>query len=506
MLPVLVSATALNRCWPMLICIGIWSSALCVLNHYTHGKLSVPPTLITLFGTVLGVVLSFVTTSSFERYNNFRTLWSQIVLNCRTFGRIVWLHVPENAISAPINDRPLSHEETERDKARTLIEKKTMVNLVEAYAVSVKHYLRGEDGIYYEDLYPLVSFLPPYTRPVIIPPTTLPGLDRRPMHESTSCSHSSHDAPVSCEITQVPVSPSHLSHPNQTPLSTIPKATFQSANRNMTSAEGRAITDANELFYNDGLLLPAMMPPRHHWRNVFPFSIFFWILEKCAGGAVGENYALRRFRHRSDKHNIPLEISMLLSSYISALQARKTVDTMTINLLHTSLNQLVDAQTGLERVLTTPKPVSCVNIRPFPPMCMSPHSLLSFSSHVWMVTLFYCLSLPFQLWSVFEWFTIPVSVLATFVFFGFFVIGDAIENPFGYDKDDLNLDHFVQNILRKELRALTSTPTPNLAEWVFSPTNNFLGASPGDIGPIESPSAWLHKGKTEIINALHGVL
>ncbi|KAG2343413.1 UPF0187-domain-containing protein [Suillus weaverae] len=506
MLPVLVSATALNRCWPMLICIGIWSSALCVLNHYTHGKLSVPPTLITLFGTVLGVVLSFVTTSSFERYNNFRTLWSQIVLNCRTFGRIVWLHVPENAISAPINDRPLSHEETERDKARTLIEKKTMVNLVEAYAVSVKHYLRGEEGIYYKDLYPLVSFLPPYTHPVIIPPTTLPGLDRRPMHESTSCSHSSHDAPVSSEITQVPVSPSRLSHPNQTPLSTIPEATFQSANRNMTSAEGRAITDANELFIDDVSLYPAMIPPRRHWRDVFPFSIFFWILEKRASEAVGENYALRRFRHRSDEHNIPLEISMLLSSYISALQARKTVDTMTINLLHTSLNQLVDAQTGLERVLTTPKPVS-------------------FSSHVWMVTLFYCLSLPFQLWSVFEWFTIPVSVLATFVFFGFFVIGDAIENPFGYDKDDFvrpsllfvtdnasthlgikNLDHFVQNILRKELRALTSTPTPDLAEWVFSPTNNFLGASSGDIGPIESPSAWLHKGKTKIINALHDVL
>lgn len=35
-------------------------------------------------------------------------------------------------------------------KAKTLVEKKTVINLLGAYAVAVKHYLRGEDGIYYE--------------------------------------------------------------------------------------------------------------------------------------------------------------------------------------------------------------------------------------------------------------------------------------------------------------------------------------------------------------------
>lgn len=31
-----------------------------------------------------------------------------------------------------------------------MIEKKTVINLLEAYAVAIKHYLRGEDGIYYQ--------------------------------------------------------------------------------------------------------------------------------------------------------------------------------------------------------------------------------------------------------------------------------------------------------------------------------------------------------------------
>lgn len=40
--------------------------------------------------------------------------------------------------------------ETDELRARALIEKKSAINLLEAFAVAVKHYLRGEDGIYYK--------------------------------------------------------------------------------------------------------------------------------------------------------------------------------------------------------------------------------------------------------------------------------------------------------------------------------------------------------------------
>lgn len=42
----------------------------------------------------------------------------------------------------------------------SLIEKQSLINLVLAYAVSLKHYCRAEYGVYYEDLFPLISFLP----------------------------------------------------------------------------------------------------------------------------------------------------------------------------------------------------------------------------------------------------------------------------------------------------------------------------------------------------------
>lgn len=45
-------------------------------------------------GTVLGFVISYRTTASFERYNEGRRLWSQIILASRQLARAIWFHVP----------------------------------------------------------------------------------------------------------------------------------------------------------------------------------------------------------------------------------------------------------------------------------------------------------------------------------------------------------------------------------------------------------------------------
>ncbi|EEB97662.1 hypothetical protein MPER_02977, partial [Moniliophthora perniciosa FA553] len=70
-------------------------------------------------------------------------------------------------------DPPATETESADElKVKAMIEKKTVINLLEAFSVAVKHYLRGEDGIYYEDLYYLVKFLPAYALPPGIPSST----------------------------------------------------------------------------------------------------------------------------------------------------------------------------------------------------------------------------------------------------------------------------------------------------------------------------------------------
>ncbi|KAG5642867.1 hypothetical protein DXG03_002012 [Asterophora parasitica] len=83
------------------------------------------------------------------------------------------------------------------------------------------------------------------------------------------------------------------------------------------------------------------------------------------------------------------------------------------------------------------------------------------------------------------------------MFFGFLVAGEEIENPFGYDKNDLNLDHFTHNIIRNELRAITSSPAPDPARWAFAAENDLLFTDPKD-GERLSPNEWLRRGHVEM--------
>jgi len=212
------------------------------------------------------------------------------VLGFFFFSQIYLNQTTDHSSSAPPGEHPTS-EEVERDQAKILIEKKTVVNLLEAYAVAVKHYLRGEDGIRYEDLHPLVSFLPSYySLPAIIP--SAPELHRRPTHTSTySCC--SHDAPASPRSR----TRAHIS----LPLSTIPE---QTAHRSFPT---------ESTLCEDEPILPAEMPPKHSWQVAFPFSFFFWvwtIMKKDAKKAIGVDAAGRDFR--CNENNVPLEISLFL--------------------------------------------------------------------------------------------------------------------------------------------------------------------------------------------------
>ncbi|KAF7980066.1 hypothetical protein HWV62_39850 [Athelia sp. TMB] len=425
----------------------------------------------------------------FERYNEGRKLWSQILLGSRTFARVVWFQVPEVYPGGPADK--------EECRARVLVEKKTVINLLEAFAVAVKHYLRGEDGIYYDDLYHLVKFLPSYALPNSLPPGdgTSDAKSRR-----SSESHPAKAAPSplgsptvkrfepsAAGITKrVPPAlplpattpyekPPHFSPTKRGTIPLSPKA----AGLPRRSGEEHNI-GINE---DDDFLLPARMPPRYHLFDFFPFSLFIHCMSRDSKKIKGKKAARKRAKMANASENLPLEISLYLGSYIAALQDRKVLDAPTSNSIQAALNQLVDALTGLERILTTPIP-------------------FSYSVHLWVVTTIYCLALPLQIWATLKWITIPATVILAFIFFGFLVAGEEIENPFGYDKNDLNMDHFTHNIIRNELRAVTAMPAPNISIWAFTPENDLIFASQRENNAHVRPEDWIKQGPSKMLEAL----
>ncbi|KAE9390567.1 UPF0187-domain-containing protein [Gymnopus androsaceus JB14] len=460
-------------------------------------------TILTVVGTVLGFIISYRTTSSFERYNEGRRLWSQIVLASRTFARTIWFHIPDPAPGTP---------DAELQRSKAMIEKKTVINLIEAFSVAVKHYLRGEDGIYYEDLYYLVKFLPAYALPTGIPshidllnegPADLPSSPksasfRRPSDASRNrrpSDASRNHSFLTQRMNPISRSDSHLPLPATAHVSVKP--TFREPPPIEREAVEKVLSDAKSTLSEDpvervilhqadeNLLFPAKMPPKYHLFDLFPFSLLVKVLTKKGKELKGKKAARLRakMRNKAVSHNLPLEITLYLSSYISALQVRKTNEVPTTNTMLAALNQLVDALTGLERILTTPIP-------------------FSYQFHLWAVAIIYVLALPLQIWETLKWVTIPATVALAFIFFGFLVAGEEIENPFGYDKNDLNLDHFTNNIIRNELRAITSTPPPDIATWAFAPENDLLFSSDVHSDARITPQEWLERGYVQMQHAL----
>lgn len=85
--------------------------------------------------------------------------------------------------------------------------------------------------------------------------------------------------------------------------------------------------------------------------------------------------------------------------------------------------------------------------------------------------------------------------------FSFLVAGEEIENPFGFDRNDLNLDHFCHNIIRAELAAITAVPVPDPAKWAFGPLNDYVFAQSGDAQWL-SPETWVKQGASTIQSQL----
>lgn len=161
----------------------------------------------------------------------------------------------------------------DENKARVLVEKKTAINLLEAFAVAIKHYLRGEFGIYYADLYHLVKFLPPYARSLI----RTSAFDFPSMPNYTSNVQATSSPPQGSLILHKAAMPRRQASSTSSVTMVPPKASasrqafslYQKPNQTQTFNSDKTLYPwrTNE----EDFLLPARMPPRFSFIDLFPF-------------------------------------------------------------------------------------------------------------------------------------------------------------------------------------------------------------------------------------------
>ncbi|WP_341959450.1 bestrophin family ion channel [Pseudomonas sp. RC10] len=78
----------------------------------------------------------------------------------------------------------------------------------------------------------------------------------------------------------------------------------------------------------------------------------------------------------------------------------------------------------------------------------------------------FCILLPFAMAEPLGWMTPLFMAIVSYTFFGLDAIGNELEDPFGYDENDLPLDALVRVIERDVLDALGVTPLPPMLEPV----------------------------------------
>lgn len=149
----------------------------------------------------------------------------------------------------------------------------------------------------------------------------------------------------------------------------------------------------------------------------------------------------RYFRLKTMDHP-PLAISFWIRDYLQEQHERNCLNIYQLTSLQELVSSLVDILGGCERILRTPIP-------------------LAYSIHLKQLVLLYCLCLPFQLVKDLNWWTGPIVALISFTLFGIEEIGEEIENPFGYDPNDMPLDGFCATIRRNVEEIMTLTPSVN---------------------------------------------
>ncbi|KAK4864316.1 hypothetical protein LT330_009843 [Penicillium expansum] len=131
-----------------LVTVAIWSTAVTVFSKKVH-DLGINNILLTVLGFVVGLALSFRSSTAYERWADGRKYWAQLIQASRNLSRTIWINTGER-----------EGEEGKDD----LLRKLSAMNLILAFAVALKHKLRFEPDIAYEDLAGLAGHLDTFAR------------------------------------------------------------------------------------------------------------------------------------------------------------------------------------------------------------------------------------------------------------------------------------------------------------------------------------------------------
>ncbi|CBX96599.1 hypothetical protein IAQ61_005535 [Plenodomus lingam] len=314
-------------------------------------SISIPSTIIPSLSIVVGLMLVFRNSTSYDRFWTGRNCLTTIGTCVRNLARICLVnsHKDGHATEAERKD-------TER-----------IIKVLIAVLYAIKHNLRAEFNI---------------------PPASLASLPKQPSPYSRSSVPASRRPSYVDRTASTPATPGHL-----TPLLSHSGITLE-------NGTGCEVPTRKEEYVS---LLPE--------------------------GLMG---------YEDQGLGLPLQLTVLVESYLRRGADRGWFHAPLASQMSAQLNTLVDAYGRMETIHATPMPVA--------------HLI----HQKQVLALFTCV-LPFAVVDDYKWWSVPVVAIVAFTLYGIEGIGVQLEDPFGYDRNDIKMDGIVEDT-RQELMVL-------LDEW-----------------------------------------
>ncbi|KAJ3973053.1 Bestrophin, RFP-TM, chloride channel-domain-containing protein [Lentinula raphanica] len=394
--------SVIRTIWKSVLLHTLFAIVVVVLTMTTSLELAIPKVMLTVIGVVLGFTISYRAASAYERYWLGRSAWGDLMKTSHTISRLIWYHVPPCRTPRTSEERATGEwKRPEQELLDVMEEKKLSLDLVEGFSVAVKLHLRGEPGLYYDDLYDLV-------RPLWTQRSSNPDYPGRLFTSVENLSAFSALNGKNQQMLEDDVNPV---------LNSLTKVTGLEP-----SFEGSVLENESELYLNvDYSVDDAGADHQGPWKTV-------------SRAFVGSR-SNHRLKVASEGNNLPLEVLHCLSEWCSVLEDRGTVPGSSLGSIMACISAFENHLTVMEKILTTP-------------------ITFLYSAHIRHTVWLFLIFLPFQLVGMFGWHSITGVLIASFIYLGCLAAGEEIEQPFGYDENDLDLDLFCRSIIHADIQQL----------------------------------------------------
>ncbi|KAF1944731.1 hypothetical protein EJ02DRAFT_452080 [Clathrospora elynae] len=340
-----------------------------VETYYMHNSISIPATIIPSLSIVVGLMLVFRNSTSYDRFWTGRNCLTTIGTSVRNLARISLVNARDGHGESGATEG--ERKDTER-----------IVRVLIAVLFAIKHNLRAEFNIPPASLAALPPQLSPY-------PRSGPA-SRRPSYVDRSKSFNVRDSTMLGTTTTT------------TPL----------------------LGQATAMLENGDGTLPTK---KDEYVSLLPEGLMGY-----------EDQGL----------GLPLQLTILVEGYIRRGHDRGWFHAPLSSQMTVQLNNLVDAYGRMETIRSTPIPIA--------------HLI----HQKQVLALFNCV-LPFAIVDDYKWWSIPVVAIVAFTLYGIEGIGVQLEDPFGYDKNDIKMDGIIEDT-RQEVMVL-------LEEWKASHEGRAMG-------------------------------